>query len=138
MLKALAGKVAYMTTFAERLAAALERRPTSRAELAKVLRSSKGSLGVSAVAISDLLAGKSKSMTAENAARAAKFLGVDVHWLCTGEGSMDPKAPAWPLTTDLLQALARSDQARVRQAENAARNVLEMDPLPRVGNEMAA
>lgn len=138
MLKTLAGKVAYMTTFAERLAAALERRARSRADLAKVLRSTKGTLGVSAVAISDLLAGKSKSMTAENAARAAKFLEVDLYWFCTGEGVMDPNAPTWPLTTDLLQALARSDHARIRQAENAARNVLEMDPLPRVGNEMAA
>lgn len=45
---------------------------------------------------------------------------------------------SWPLTHEMLAALRRADSARIRQAENAARNVLELDPLPRLGNEMAA
>jgi transcriptional regulator with XRE-family HTH domain len=139
MLKRLAGKVAYMSTFAERLALALTAKGCSRTDLARALRSSKGTMGISATAVSLLLSGDSKSMTAENAARAAKLLGVDLYWLCTGEGSMLSAAPpAGLLTDELLRALAVADPARQRQAENAARNVLELEPLPRVGNTALA
>ncbi len=76
------------TTFADRLARALEASGKSRADLARVLRSTKGHLGISDSAIGQLLDGTSKSMTAENCARAARFLEVNHYWLATGDGAM--------------------------------------------------
>ena len=85
-----------MNTFTERLRAAFDRKGCSRADLAAKLRSSKGTLGISAAAIGEALNGGSKSLSAENAALAARFLGVDVFWLCTGEGSMVPQQEPQP------------------------------------------
>lgn len=99
MLLRTAGKVAYMaTTFADRLDRALKNRGCSRADLARVLRSPKGTLGVSESAIGQLLDGKSKAMTAENCALASRFLGVDQYWLATGDGPMQPMPTATQLT----------------------------------------
>lgn len=85
------------TTFADRLARALEASGKSRGDLARVLRSSKGSLGISDSAIGQLLDGSSKSMTAENCARAARFLEVNHYWLATGDGAMrDTYSPSLP------------------------------------------
>ena len=39
-------------------------------------------------AVGDVLLGKTKALTSENNARAARFLGVSPDWLATGEGSM--------------------------------------------------
>ncbi len=43
-----------------------------------------------------MLTGSSKALTAENTAKAARFLRVDWYWLATGEGEMEP-APSWPI-----------------------------------------
>lgn len=89
MLRAPAVKVAYMaTTFAERLKRALDESGKSRSDLARVLRSPKGHMGVSESAIGQLLDGTSKSMNAENCVRAARFLQVNPYWFATGEGAM--------------------------------------------------
>lgn len=97
MLHHLCIKVAYMpSTFADRLAQALADSGKDRSELASVLRSPKGQLGISASAIGQLLDGKSKSMTAENCARAARFLSVNQYWLATGDG---PRLES-PVATD--------------------------------------
>lgn len=45
-------------------------------------------LGVSYQAMKKLEDGKTKSLTAENNAKAAKFLGVNAYWLATGEETM--------------------------------------------------
>lgn len=87
------------TTFAERLARAMTVAGKNRNELAKVLRSTTGKMGISPSGIGQLLDGKSKSMTAENCARAARFLGVNSYWLATGEGSI-----AEPANLPLLAA----------------------------------
>lgn len=81
------------TTFADRLALALAHKKCARADLARVLRSPKGTIGISESAIGQLLDGKSKSMTAENCALASRFLGVDQYWLATGDGQMEIRAP---------------------------------------------
>lgn len=96
------------TTFAERITAALAGAGKSRADLARVLRSPKGTMGISNSGVGQLLAGDSKSMTAENCARAARYLGVSIYWLATCEGPMRgaPNAstmaaeppPAWGIT----------------------------------------
>lgn len=78
-------------TFAGRLGDALEKSGRSRIELAAVLRSSKGEMGVSQAAVGQALGGDTKALTAENCARAARFLGVDGYWLATGEGEMVAK-----------------------------------------------
>lgn len=81
------GKLAYsMSTFAERLQLALAESGKTRAELAAALE-------ISPQAVGQQLAGATKSMTAENAARAARLLQVDLHWLCTGEGTMLAQPP---------------------------------------------
>lgn len=83
------------TTFAERLKHALGLVP--RELLAR-------ELGVSVQAISQVLNGSTRAMTAANTALAAKFLGVSWFWLATGEGS--PTAvDATPEEEDILGAL---------------------------------
>jgi transcriptional regulator with XRE-family HTH domain len=67
--------------FKERLAAALEHAKKSRGQLAVAL-------GCSEAAVGALLRGESKQMSGENLARAARYLGVNVYWLATGEEQM--------------------------------------------------
>lgn len=85
-----------MTSFTDRLNQALAESGHTPKALQAVLRGPKGKMGVSATAVSEALSGGTKSLTAENAARAARFLGVEVYWLCTGEGPMraEPGTPA--------------------------------------------
>lgn len=45
-------------------------------------------LGISYQAMKKLEDGKTKSLSAENNARAARFLGINSHWLATSEESM--------------------------------------------------
>lgn len=78
-----------MNTFTSRLNAAFFARGASRADLAAVLVGPDGKVGISVQAVGAQLSGKTKSMTAENLAKAAKFLNVNAHWLATGEGHPD-------------------------------------------------
>ena len=80
------------TTFTERLEEALRVGGKDRQQLADTL-------GISLQAVSQLLLGKTKSMTAENCVRTARLTGVDSFWLATGSG--DPTIssagkPQWP------------------------------------------
>lgn len=43
-----------------------------------------------------------------------------------------------PLSPDLVSALAHLDGDELRKAENALRALVNMDPLPRAGNQAAA
>jgi transcriptional regulator with XRE-family HTH domain len=81
------------TTFGARLQSALGASNKSRASLAKVLRSTDGSLGISASAIGQTINGQTNAMTAENTLRAARFLNVSAYWLATGEGAMHDVLP---------------------------------------------
>ena len=70
--------------FATRLRDALTLRNVSTKQLADAL-------GVSSQAVTQVLSGSSKALTAANAARAAQFLSVSFFWLATGEGAMEDK-----------------------------------------------
>lgn len=70
-----------MVDFRNRLQTAMDRSGVSRDALSAHLK-------VTRVAVDKLLDGRSKSMTAENCAKAARFLEVDHFWLATGNGDM--------------------------------------------------
>lgn len=72
-------------TFGQRLAVALADKDASRADLARVLMSPKGELGISVAAVGQAINGPG-SFNAENTLRAAAYLGVSAWWLATGEG----------------------------------------------------
>lgn len=104
------------STFADRLAQALDAAGKKRGDLARVLRSPDGTMGISPSGVGQLLSGQSKSATAENCERAARFLGVSGYWLATGEGPMrEPlggaltaaePAPLYATPVAVLDALA--------------------------------
>lgn len=71
--------------FAERLQAAMGRANATPKAVASAL-------GVSVQAISQTLSGATRALTAENCAKAARFLQVDLYWLATGLGEMRPAA----------------------------------------------
>ncbi|MEM4988550.1 helix-turn-helix transcriptional regulator [Collimonas sp. H4R21] len=75
-------------------------------------------IGVSVQAIGQVIAGKTKALTAENSALAAKFLGVDIFWLATGVGSPKIVAQAsgqWPfsISVDSFLAIPEEEQNRI-------------------------
>lgn len=70
-----------MVEFKERLKAAMEHAKVSREALRE-------KLSVTRVAIDKLLDGRSKAMSAENCAYAARYMGVSIYWLATGKGEM--------------------------------------------------
>ncbi len=51
-------------------------------------------IGVSYQAVKKVLGGSSAAFSAANNSKAAKFLGVNSHWLATGEGPKVAKEPA--------------------------------------------
>lgn len=95
-----------MNTYGERLEHALQLSKRDRTALGK-------ELGISIQAIGQVIAGKTKALTAENSARAARFLDVDHFWLATGEGApMSHKARgAWPFG-DVAQYESLSDEKK--------------------------
>lgn len=70
-------------SYGKRLERALKLAGKERKELAD-------NINVSVQAIGQVIVGKTAALTAENSARAAKFLKVDHHWLATGEGVAHP------------------------------------------------
>jgi hypothetical protein len=109
-------------SFGDRLQKALSVRSVSRTDLAKVLRTPDGGLGISTSAIGQVVRGESNAMSAENTVRAARFLRISPFWLATGEGPMEEagvhaRAPEPPpyLDVDVVrrmgQLLARVDPA---------------------------
>lgn len=74
-------------------------------------------LGVTYQAMKKLDDGKTKVLSAENNARAARFLDVDAFWLATGEGSPRPLHP-WPFPMILPSQYAQLDSDFRRQIEN--------------------
>lgn len=73
----------------DRLKIALEESGATKSELARAC-------GVKPASVSDWLSGKSKSMRAHTAQKAAAFLKVNPVWLATGEGSKDMDVNALP------------------------------------------
>ena len=102
------------STYGQRLEQALTTSGKDRQELAD-------DLGISVQAVSQVLLGKTKALTAENSSRAAKFLGVDSFWLATGSGSLASTEVAdqpWPFSVsraeyEQLSALQKSGLDRI-------------------------
>lgn len=80
-------------TYGFRLLIAMEAKNATRKDLA-------AALGVSVQAVGDVVRGKSGAFTAENNAKAARYLGVNPNWLATGNGKME--SPIDETTTYLL------------------------------------
>lgn len=119
-----------VTDYQLRLAEAMRhdgRDPDSPAALA-VLASQ---LDVSVQAVRKVFSGTSKALSAANNARVAKLLGVSPDWLALGEKEGGPMLGALPFSLDLVAQARKASPDDLRKAENAARNVLELDPLPR-------
>ena len=102
---------AMSTTQGERLLAALNLRQKSRAELAEAL-------GVTVQGLSQVITGANKAMTAENTAKAAKFLQVNWYWLATGDGGPEDDDAGARLTKDQEALLA--DFSELLEEERAA------------------
>lgn len=112
-------------SFGDRLDLAIRERNSSRAELAKAL-------GVSQQAISLVITGDTKAMNAENAARTARFLGVDYVWLATGEGVMEPQQ-SWPIKRVPIErflSLSSADRAYVEGRLEEALRTCEQRATP--------
>ena len=99
-----------MVEYKERLTQALEMAARSTKELQL-------HLGVTYQAMKKLEDGKTKVFSAENNARAARFLDVDAFWLATGEGQPRPLTP-WPFPMVLPGQWAQLDADFRRQVEN--------------------
>jgi len=70
-----------MDTYGDRLEHALQFSGKSRKDLCLAI-------GVTLQALGQVLSGKTKALTSENSARAARFLEVDHYWLATGQGQI--------------------------------------------------
>lgn len=76
-----------MTSYSERLAAAMDHAGVKAAALARAL-------GLSYQGVKKVMDGRSNSFSAANNAAAAVFLGVNSDWLAAGKGSMlEPAQP---------------------------------------------
>lgn len=75
-------------SYGERLAEAIRLAKSSRKALGL-------EIGITEQAVGMVIRGVTNALTAENSARAARFLRVDGYWLATGEGDPRPNA-AWP------------------------------------------
>lgn len=100
-----------MNTYGERLEEALRLAGCERKALC-------GAVGITLQALGQVISGKTKALTAENSARAAKFLQVDHFWLATGEGMARPskrvEVPPVPgLSVEDWQMLPDPDQKEV-------------------------
>jgi len=71
------------STFGQRLELALKLAEKDRSALAEAT-------DLTVQAIGQVIQGKTKALTAENSAKAARFLKVDSYWLATGEGKPRP------------------------------------------------
>ncbi len=102
-----------VNNYGARLAEALQIARKDRQELADAI-------GVSVQAVGQVIAGKTKALTAENSALAAKFLGVDIFWLATGTGSpkiVTKMSGQWPFSISLESFLAIPEEEQNRVGE---------------------
>lgn len=125
-----------MSTFDERLSQALKSAGKTAADLAPRLRSSTGEMGVSKQAVHQALNGDTKSMTAENVARAARFLGCDFYWLATGEQPAEEPDNQWPFEAIDRAAFTALTERQKGEVEKAAMDALSQIAA-RAGNRKA-
>lgn len=127
MVRAESLTLSTMVDFSDRLKKALSHAERQPGDLQK-------HLPVSYQAIKKVLDGSSKSFSAENCAKAARYLGVSIYWLATGEGNMlddqQPHAvnmvaeriapyknPQWPFKHVSPQQIAQLDSHQLCRAE---------------------
>lgn len=124
-----------MVEFKDRLKVAMEHASVGREAL-------RAKLKVSRVAVDKLLDGRSKSMSAENCAHAAQYLGVDMFWLATGAGHMAQgealkaressanyalkKAREWPMQTVTLDEYLTLSERQQGHIEGQIRALLDV------------
>lgn len=114
-------------TYGQRLAHAIELARVDRAKLATAI-------GVSVQAVGQVIKGVTKALTADNSARAARFLRVDHFWLATGEG--EPRPPG--LTEEATSFARRYDKlSEAGRAKFSAAIVIAQDGVPDARVEQA-
>jgi len=87
-------------------------------KLAKTDRKSLGAaISLSVQAIGMVIRGESVALTAENSARAAKFLRVDHYWLATGDGQPRPDE-GWPFRAFTSEQFYRLDESLREEIED--------------------
>jgi len=123
-------------TYGNRLNEALRLANRERQELADAI-------AVSVQAVGQVIAGKTKALTAENSERAARFLRVDPYWLATGEGTPDAKpgatAAPWPFSMISPEQWAGLSDLQRGRIEGYAESVLkEPAPVKSSGHPKAA
>ena len=88
-------------SYGKRLQQAIGHAKTSRQKLATALE-------ISVQAVGDVINGKTRAFTADNNAKAARFLGVSSDWLASDEGEMLGGAkPPYDAPSPLANELAR-------------------------------
>jgi transcriptional regulator with XRE-family HTH domain len=93
-------------SYGKRLDKALTLALKERKELADAI-------GISVQAIGQVIQGKTAALTAENSAKAARFLKVDHYWLATGEGVPHPPVGATALSQHALALAKHFDRLEV-------------------------
>lgn len=121
MLSIFESKLSPMKTYGDRLEHALRIAKRDRGELS-------AAIDISIQAIGQVIAGKTKALTAENSARAARFLNVDHFWLATGEGEPRPENVGWPFPGVTAEECARLQQDQIE--EIVAIINMKLDRLP--------
>jgi transcriptional regulator with XRE-family HTH domain len=96
-----------MQSLQARLEAAVRRRPTRNADLARIAK-------VSTASVADWFSGKTKSLKSEPARRLATYFGCDRDWLAEGYG-----APKWRDVDKDIEALGITEQVSLMPADLA-------------------
>lgn len=107
---------ATMVSYKERLAAAIKAAQVSDNQLAAYL-------GVSIQAVRKISAGTSLAFSAENNAKAARFLRVSSYWLATGDGEMRSDR-TWPFVLLTQKQAASLTKVNLETVENLALDLL--------------
>lgn len=124
-------------TYAKRLQKALNASGKTRKELASAIDATVQAVGM----ILTSAGGVDRSLSAENSAKAARFLRVDGHWLATGEGDMTPNPAdarrAANLTDDAIEIAVYFDML-TNKTDRTKAYVAAMAAILKVQAERAA
>lgn len=111
-----------MSSLSERIQFALDLRGMKQVDLAKRLNLSRS-------AISQIMSGKTKSFSAENALRMAKCLDINPYWLILGEGKPEFNSAGTP-TPEAAEAASLIDQMPNQQRKMTLNIITQiMKPL---------
>lgn len=130
-----------MSTLSDRINQAMAAASMSQAELASACK-------IKSPSVNDWISGKTKTLKASTATRAAAALGIRVEWLATGQGEMrtgeivTPALPEQPQTvTGLLESLRKKIAEQPDPIRAAIANLVSgyvMSPNSETGQEVAA